>query len=46
MHAGRGLAQVSLLCSIVGLSTVHYVIWRDVFVQIELGVEIANLGVE
>ena len=27
-------------------SAVHYVIWRDFFVQIELGVEIANLGGE
>ena len=27
-------------------SAVHYVIWRDCFAQIELGVEIANLGVE
>ena len=27
-------------------SAVHYVIWRDFFVQIELGVKIANLGGE
>ena len=27
-------------------SAVHYVIWRDFFAQIEIGVEIANLGVE
>ena len=27
-------------------SSVHYVIWRDFFVQIELGVKIANLGGE
>ena len=28
------------------ISAVHYVIWRDFFVQIDLGVEIANLGGE
>ena len=27
-------------------SAVHYVIWRDLFAQIELGVEIENVGVE
>ena len=27
-------------------SAVHYDIWRDDFAQIELGVEIENLGVE
>ena len=31
---------------IISNSAVHYVIWRDFFVQIELGVEIANLGGE
>ena len=28
------------------IAPVHYVIWRDFCVQIELGVEIVNLGVE
>ena len=33
--------------NVVGpISAVHYVIWRDLFVQIELGVKIANLGGE
>ena len=32
--------------SLNSISSVHYVILRDVFAQIDLGMEIANLGVE
>ena len=40
------LCEVAILTNISDDSAVHYVIWRDLFVQIELGVKIANLGGE
>ena len=30
----------------IPVSAVHYVIWRDCFAQIELGMEIANVVVD
>ena len=45
-HTQSFAAARKIACRIRTYSAVHYVIWRDFFVQIELGVEIANLGGE